>query len=355
MTDQTPFPMPMRPLGAGGPLVSLYALGAMTFGAETDQAEAFAMLDLFTARGGTVIDTADVYAGGVSEQIIGHWGRARGGLSDLFIATKCRFGDTAAGKGASRAVVLRGAEASLNRLQTDRIDLYFIHGWDKDVDPVETLGALGELRGSGLIGHVGWSNVTGWQLERICGAARAHGLPVPIALQPQYSLLERGIEAELLPCALENGLGVMPWSPLGGGWLTGKYRADARPSGATRLGEDPARGVEAYDIRNTDRTHAILRAAETIARAHDRPVAHVALAWLASRPGIASILLGARNSAQLAGNLDALDLSLTGADLAMLTRASGLPLPAYPQGFVRDWSGVDHWDRLGYQRMTGAE
>ncbi|MDT0683437.1 aldo/keto reductase [Roseicyclus sp. F158] len=339
--------MPMHTLGRGGPIVSAHALGTMTFGAETDEAESYRMLDVFVARGGTVIDTADVYSGGVSEEIIGRWGRARGGMDDLVVATKCRFGPSPGSRGASRRAVLRAVDKSLARLQMNAIDLFFIHGWDKDTDVSETLRALGDLVTAGKIHHIGWSNVTGWQLERICTTARAEGLPVPVALQPQYSLLDRGVEWEVLPCALENGVGLTPWSPLGGGWLTGKYAADTRPSGETRLGDDPDRGLEAYDNRNTDRTHAVLGVVENLAQKHGRPMAHIALAWLASRPGLTSILLGARNTEQLAGNLDAIDLALDADALDALTRISAIGVPQYPYQFVHDWSGVEHWTHLG--------
>ncbi|MEM8643622.1 MAG: aldo/keto reductase [Pseudomonadota bacterium] len=339
--------MPRRPLGAAGPVVSQYALGTMTFGAETDEAEAHRMLDLFVERGGTLIDTADVYSAGVSEEMIGRWGAARGGLDDVLVATKCRFMPTPGSRGGSRRAILKRAHASLKRLQVDAIDLHFVHGWDNETDVTETLGALDDLRRAGKIHHIGWSNVTGWQLERICRTADANGLPMPCALQPQYSLLDRGIELEVLPCALENKIGLTPWSPLGGGWLTGKYSAKELPNGATRLGEDPNRGVEAYDNRNTEKTYNVLQVAGEIAERHRCPMSHVALAWLASRPGVASILLGARNVDQLADNLRAVDMTLEDDDLRGLTKVSGAHLPDYPYGFVRDWSRVTHWDRLG--------
>ena len=353
MTDATPDTskpdtiMPTRRLGRGGPTVSAQALGTMTFGAETEEAEAHRMLDLFVERGGTLIDTADVYSDGASEEMIGRWSEKRGGMDELILATKCRFAPTPGSRGASRRTILRAVEASRKRLRVDAIDLFFIHGWDKDTDVAETLQALGDLVSAGTIHHIGFSNVTGWQLERICSTARAEGLPVPVALQPQYNLLDRGIEWEVLPCALENGIGLTPWSPLGGGWLTGKYDPDERPTGDTRLGDDPNRGVEAYDLRNTERTHAILAALREVAERHERPMAHVALAWLASRPGVSSVLLGARNARQLGDNLDAADLVLSDEDREALTRASAPGLPDYPYGFVRDWSGVDHWERLG--------
>ncbi|MFN3688631.1 aldo/keto reductase [Salinarimonas sp.] len=339
--------MPTSALGHGGPIVSRLALGTMTFGAETDEAEAARQLDLFVERGGTFIDTADVYGGGASEEIVGRWARRRGGFGDLVLATKGRFGPPAGSHGASRRSIVRCVEASLRRLQVEAIDVYFIHGWDRHTPICETLATLGDLVRAGKIHDVAWSNVAGWQLQRIVSVAEAHGLPRPVALQPQYSLLERGIEIEVMPCALEAGIGLTPWSPLGGGWLTGKYAADARPSGATRLGEDPNRGVEAYDLRNTSRTHAILEAVGAIAARVERPPAHVAIAWLLSRPGVASVLLGARSAAQLADNLDAIDLVLPAEDVAALTKISAPSIPAYPYGFLEDWSDMDVWRRLG--------
>ena len=338
--------MTPRALGRAGPLVSPLGLGTMTFGAETPEREAHRQLDLYAAAGGTLIDTADVYAGGASEEIVGRWARGRGGMHDLILATKCRFAPAPGSRGASRRAVLRACEGSLKRLGVEAIDLLFVHGWD-DMTPVaETLEALADLRRVGKIHHVGWSNVTGWQLERIVRTAHAEGLPAPCALQPQYNLLDRGIEAEVLPCALENGLGLTPWSPLGGGWLTGKYGRET-PTGATRLGEDPARGVEAHGLRNTERTHAVLDVLREVAARHERPMAQVALAWLLERPGVASVLIGARTAEQLEGSLGAAALVLSAEDVEALTRVSAPGLAPYPYGFVRDWSGVTHWDRLG--------
>ena len=340
-------PLPLAPLGRSGPVVSRLALGTMTFGAETDEADAFRQLDLFTDRGGTFIDAADVYAAGASETIIGRWGAQRGGLDDLVIATKGRFAPPPGSHGGSRRALTRCVDASLRRLGVDAIDLYLVHGWDRHTDLAETLGTLGDLVSAGKIHHTGWSNVSGWQLERIVSTARAQGYPVPVALQPQYNLLDRGIELEVLPCALEHGIGLTPWSPLGGGWLTGKYRADVAPQGATRLGEDPGRGVEAYDLRNTPATHAVLGALRAVAEAHSCPMAHVALAWLLGRPGVTSLLLGARTAEQLAGNLSACGVTLAPDELQHLTGLSAPGLPPYPYRFLQDWSGLDIWQGLG--------
>ncbi|HWS38624.1 MAG TPA: aldo/keto reductase [Actinoplanes sp.] len=334
-------------LGNNGPIVSRLALGAMTFGAETIEAEAHRQLDLFTERGGTFIDTADVYSQGVSEEIIGRWGKQRGGLSDLVIATKGRFGPTPGSHGGSRRAIVRAVDDSRRRLQVDTIDVYYMHGWDRHTDIEETVTTLGDLIQRGRIHHLAWSNVSGWQIQKIVLTARMLGVPVPVALQPQYNLLDRGIELEVLPSAVEAGLSLIPWSPLGGGWLTGKYTPDSRPEGTTRLGEDPGRGVEAYDRRNTETTYAVLGVVKDIADRLGRPMSHVALAWLLSRPGVASLLVGARTVAQLETNLDAAGLELTAGDLDDLTRVSAPTFPAYPYEFLAEWSDMRIWGDLG--------
>jgi aryl-alcohol dehydrogenase-like predicted oxidoreductase len=165
-------------------------------------------------------------------------------------------------------------------------------------------------------------------------------------LQPQYNLLDRGIELEVLPCCLDHGLSITPWSPLGGGWLTGKYARDERPTGASRLGDDPERGVEAFDVRNTDRTWAILDAVREVAERHGRPMGQIAIAWLLTRPAVGAVLLGARTVDQLRDNLAAADIDLA-ADAAELTRVSAPGLPPYPYGMIEDFCDVPHWRRLG--------
>lgn len=337
--------MPSRRLGRDGPEISALALGTMTFGVETTEAEAHRMLDAFVERGGTFIDTADVYSGGESEAIIGRWLAARG-HDDLVVATKARFAPPDGVAGASRAGLTAAVEGSLARLGTECVDLYYVHGWDRDTPLEETLETLGDLARSGKVGATGWSNLAGWQLQRVVTTAEARGLPVPVVLQPQYNLLDRGIELEVAPCCLDAGVSIVPWSPLAGGWLTGKY-SQARPTGATRLGENPARGVEAFDLRNTERTRSVLTVLRAVAERHDRPPAHVALAWLLARPGVASILLGARTVEQMTDNLGAADLALTADDVSELTAVSAPGLPPYPYGFLADWSGLDVWKRLG--------
>ncbi|MFX0592871.1 aldo/keto reductase [Melissospora conviva] len=339
--------MPVAQLGRNGPVVSRLALGAMTFGAETTEAEAYRQMDLFVERGGTFIDTADVYSNGLSEEIIGRWGKQRGGMADLVIATKGRFGPPPGSRGGSRRAIVRAVNDSLRRLQLETIDVYYMHGWDRHTDVEETLSTLGDLIRQGKIHYIAWSNVAGWQIQKIILTARMLGVSVPIALQPQYNLLDRGIELEVMPCCIDAGLALIPWSPLGGGWLTGKYSSDSRPEGATRLGDDPDRGVEAYARRNAEHTYEVLAVVREIADRIGRPMAHVALAWLMSRPGVASVLLGARSAEQLEANLGAADLELEADDIQALTRVSAVAFPAYPYQFLAEWSEMQVWNELG--------
>lgn len=333
-------------VGTSGLQVSPLGLGTMTFGAETAEADAFVQLDLYRAHGGTFVDIADVYGAGESERIVGRWLADRR-PDDIVIATKGRFAPPAGSTGASRRSLVRSVDASLARLGVDAVDLYFVHGWDDEVPVAESLGALSDLVAAGKIHAVGWSNVTGWQLAEIVTTARLDGHVMPCVVQPQYNLLDRGIETEVLPACLAYGLAVTPWSPLGGGWLTGKYRPDQRPSGATRLGEDPGRGVEAYDTRNTDRTWDVIEVLAAIAADHGRPMGQVAIAWLLRRPGVASVLLGARTTEQLAENLGAVDVDLASEEMDRLTAASAPGLAPYPYAMVEEFCGVSVWRQLG--------
>lgn len=343
--------MPSAQLGPSGPIVSRLALGTMTFGAETDEGDAHEQLDRFHQAGGTFIDTADVYGRGESERIVGRWLDQRR-PDDVVISTKGRFAPPPGSAGASRRALVKSIDASLQRLGIDAIDLYFVHGWD-DVTPVEeTLDALSAEVRKGKIHSLGWSNVTGWQLATIMTTARLGGHVVPTVIQPQYNLLDRTIETEVLPCALAEGLAMTPWSPLGGGWLTGKYRRDERPTGATRLGEDPNRGVEAYDTRNVDRTWEVLDAVQAVADRHERSMAEVAIAWLLRRPGVASVLLGARTVEQLAGIIESTTLQLSDDDLDRLTRASAPGLPEYPYTMIEQFTETTIWRDLGTHRPS---
>lgn len=351
MNQTAPRTMPTAALGTVGLDVSRLALGTMTFGVETDEAEAFAQLDLFTERGGTLIDTADVYGAGESERIVGRWLADRS-PTDTIIATKGRFAPPPGSSGASRRGLVRAVDASLDRLGIEAIDVYFVHGWDSDTPVEETLDTLSGLVRAGKIHHIGWSNIAGWQLATILTTARLGGHVVPCVVQPQYNLLDRGIETELLPCCLDANLAITPWSPLGGGWLTGKYRPDQRPTGTTRLGEDPERGVEAYDTRNTPRTWEILEVVDDIARNHGASMAEIAIAWLLTRPAVTTVLLGARTTDQLAGTIDACALALSDDERERLTEVSAPGLAPYPYGMIEKFCGIDHWTRLGTAGST---
>ncbi|GAA3338655.1 aldo/keto reductase [Amorphoplanes nipponensis] len=337
--------MEYRTLGRSGCAVSRLCLGTMTFGAESDEEVSHAQLDRFAEAGGTLVDTADVYSAGESERIIGRWFASRDAAvtEPIVLATKGRFpmGSDRNDLGLSTRHLTRALDASLQRLGLDSVDLYQAHAWDPVTPLEETLRTLDGFVRQGKIRYYGFSNFTGWQLTKAAYLARELGLAAPVTLQPQYSLLVREIEWEIVPAALDAGLGLLPWSPLGGGWLSGKYRRDQRPTGATRLGEDPDRGMEAWERRGTDRTWAIIDAAQSVAEARGVSMAEVALAWVTDRPGVTSTILGARTVEQLETNLRAADLHLDPAETAALDRASELAAPDYPYGPL----GVDQRSR----------
>jgi aryl-alcohol dehydrogenase-like predicted oxidoreductase len=329
--------MEYRTLGRSGCAVSTLALGTMTFGVESDEAVSHAQMDAYVEAGGTFIDTADVYGDGASEEIVGRWlGRQPAEIrGQIVLATKGRFptGEGPNDAGLSRRHLRDALDASLRRLDVDAVDLYQVHAFDPLTPLEETLRFLDDAVDAGKISYVGLSNFTGWQVQKAVDLAELHGLARPVTLQPQYNLLVREIEWEIVPACESTGLGLLPWSPLGGGWLTGKYRREERPTGATRLGENPDRGVEAYDRRSTaQRTWDVIDAVESVASARGVSMAQVALAWLVDRPMVSSVILGARTVEQLQDNLGAADLHLDGEELARLDAASD-PAPAdYPYG-----------------------
>jgi aryl-alcohol dehydrogenase-like predicted oxidoreductase len=337
--------MEYRTLGRSGCAVSALCLGTMTFGDESDEKVSHAQLDRFAEAGGTFVDTADVYSAGESERIIGHWYASRpADVTDrIVLATKGRFpmADEPNGAGLSARHLTRALDASLTRLGVDAVDLYQAHAWDPLTPLEETLRTMDGFVRGGKIRYYGFSNFTGWQLTKAVRLARELGLAGPVSLQPQYNLLVREIEWEIVPAAQDAGLGMLPWSPLGGGWLTGKYRRDQRPSGATRLGEDPGRGMEAWDRRDTDRTWTVIDAVQRIAEGRGVSMAEVALAWVTDRPGVTSTILGARTVDQLDANLKAAGLHLTDAETAVLDEASDPRPPDYPYGTL----GIDQRSR----------
>jgi aryl-alcohol dehydrogenase-like predicted oxidoreductase len=340
--------MEQRTLGGSGCVVSTYALGTMTFGDETDEADAHAQLDVFVEHGGTLIDTADVYTRGASETIIGRWlaDRPADVHDTVIVATKGRFpmGEGSNDVGLSRRHLSIALDASLRRLGVDAVDLYQLHAWDPLTPLEETLAFLDDAVRAGKIRYTGLSNFTGWQVQKTVDVADARGLhrARPVTLQPQYSLLVREIEWEIVPACLAEGVGMLPWGPLGGGWLSGKYRRDERPTGATRLGEDPARGMEAYDRRGRrERTWDVVDAVRAVAESRGASMPQVALAWLHDRPAVTSVILGARTVEQLQDNLGATGLHLTDDETAALDAASDPQPSDYPYGSL----GRDQRDR----------
>src|SRR3954452_14319880 len=299
-------------LGTSGTIVSTQCLGTMTFGAEADEESSGSILEAFAEAGGTLLDTADVYSKGVSEEITGRWLRSHPeDAARMVVATKGRFqmGEGHNDVGLSRRHLRQALDASLTRLDVDHIDLYQMHAWDAVTPLEETLRFLDDAVSAGKISYYGFSNYLGWQVTKAVHTARAHGWVPPVTLQPQYNLLVRDIEHEVVPAALDAGLGLLPWSPLAGGWLTGKYARDARPEGATRLGENPDRGMEAWEARNAqDRTWRVIDAVREVADAHGVTMSQVALAWLGNRPAVTSVILGARTVEQLVDNLSATEL-----------------------------------------------
>src|SRR5919107_678513 len=328
--------MEYRTLGRSGCAVSTLCLGTMTFGNESDEKISHAQLDRFAEAGGTFVDTADVYSAGESERIIGHWYAPRpADLTErVVLATKGRFpmADDPNGAGLSTRHLTLALDASLTRLGLDTIDLYQAHAWDPLTPLEETLRTFDGFVRAGKIRYYGFSNFTGWQLTKAVLLARSLGLASPVSLQPQYSLLVREIEFEIVPAAEDSGLGLLPWSPLGGGWLTGKYRRDQRPTGATRLGDNPQRGMEAWDRRGTARTWDVIEAVQHVAEARGVSMAEVALAWVTDRPGVTSTILGARTLEQLETNLAAADLHLSAEENAALDAASMPRVGDYPYG-----------------------
>ena len=336
--------MDYRTLGRSGCAVSSVCLGTMTFGTETGQAAAHQQLDQFIDAGGTLVDTADVYSRGASEEIIGRWFASRPAqvTERVVLATKGRFplGGAPNDAGLSAVHLTRALDASLRRLGRDAVDLYQVHAYDPLTPLEETLRTLDGFVRSGKIRYYGLSNFTGWQLTKTVYLARELNVAPPVTLQPQYSLLAREIEWEIVPAAMDAGLGLLPWSPLGGGWLSGKYRRDERPAGATRLGEDPDRGMEAYDRRSTDRTWRVIDAVQKVAEDRGVSMAEVALAWVTGRPAVSSTILGARTTDQLQTNLRAAGLRLTPEETAVLDAASDPDPVDYPYG------------KLGVQQRT---
>lgn len=345
--------MEYRKLGNTGLLVSELCLGTMTFGIWTEEDEAHRLLDQYTDAGGNFIDTANVYSEGISEQFLGRW-LARRERHSVVVATKAYFqmGEGPNDGGLSRVNLLRSVEESLRRLQTDYIDLYQVHCWD-DLTPIEeTLGAMESLVASGKVRYIGASNHTGWQLQRAVDTSEREGFARYVSLQPLYNLLDRTIEWDLIPVCVNEGLGIIPWSPLRGGWLTGKYRrgmsappADTRVHAATKGG-----WPEQWANYNTERTWRIVDALVGVASELGREPAQVALNWVKDRRGVTAPIVGARNTKQLQTNLASVGWKLPQEQRDRLTEASEPPR-FYPHDFVEQAQSA----RRGFVAPVGAD
>lgn len=324
--------MQQRFLGRTGLQVSELALGTMSFGARTDEPTAHRMLDAFAEAGGTFIDTADTYQLGESERILGSW-LAEQDRDRFVIATKA-YGESELGgavHGAGRKHLLRAIDDSLRRLRTDFVDLYQVHVFD-DATPIEeTVSTLDGLVRAGKVRFVGASNYTGWQLQKSIDLARQHGWEPFVSLQPLYNLLRRDAEAELLPICRNEGLGMICWSPLEGGWLSSRYaRSMTSPPPDSRYADQP----QAWREQATEATWRVVETVDKIAAEVDRTASQVALRWLLQQPGVTAPIIGARSLDQLTDSLGSVGWSLSDDQLSALDEASSKPLP-YPYELQR--------------------
>ena len=324
--------MEYRQLGRTGTRVSELCLGTMTFGNEADETTSRQIVDRFVDAGGNFIDTANVYSQGVSEEITG---RAIADKRDrIVVATKARFamgGDTNA-VGSSRRNLRAACEASLRRLGTEWIDLYQVHMWDRHTPLEETLSTLDDLVREGKVRYIGASNFAGWHLAKALGISALHEWEPFVCLQPEYSLITRDAERELIPLCQSEGLAVIPWSPLGGGVLTGKYTKGADFPSGTRGGdtENPI----TFTYRLDDRAWKIVDAVKDAAEKTGKTAAQISLNWVANRRGVTAPIIGARNLDQLEDNLGAVGWRLDDETGKALSWASVFRL-GYPYEFIQ--------------------
>jgi len=334
--------MKYRNLGAAGVKVSSLCLGAMTFGeadeksfmhkAGADEETTFAILDRAVAAGINFIDTADVYGqDGLSERVLGTWLSARGTRDKLVLATKFRFtmGEGPNRSGASRYRIVKCCEDSLRRLRTDRIDLYQIHMQDITVPEEETLRALDDLVTAGKVLYIGCSNYAAYRLMHSLWLARTHSWARYVTLQAQYSLIVRDLEREHVPLCRQEGLGILPWSPLAGGFLTGKFERGKSPEAGARLGMKDR--FARYDL---ERNWKVIDAVRAVAAEVGSTPAAVSLAWLLAKPQVSSVIFGARSVAQLEANLAGGELELSPRHVEILDLASAFEL-GYPYSFIQ--------------------
>jgi len=321
-------------------MVSELCLGCMTFGRELYEEGSKELVGRFLDAGGNFVDTADVYAQGTSEEIVG---RSLKGISreEIVLATKVRFpmGEGPNDVGLSRKHVISGCEASLRRLGTDYIDLYQIHCWDVLTPVEETLSALTELVRAGKVRYVGVSNFTGWQLMKSLWVSETRSLERFVCVQPQYSLVERNIEREILPVCQEEGLAVIPWSPLGGGFLSGKYRRGEEPPEDSRIAEAVESMEEHWNRRATERNWRTLDAVSEISEETGKSYAQISLNWLLRQEGVTAPIIGAKRMEQLEDNLGAVGWALDEGQVERLSKASAIE-EVYPYRFIREMQRV---------------
>lgn len=334
--------MEHRQLGSSGLRVSSLCLGTMTFGEADansfmhkvgcDEATSFAIMNRSLELGINFFDTADVYGqDGLTERVIGNWFEKDGRRDDVILATKFRFvmGEGANRSGASRYRIMKTVEDSLRRLKTDRIDLYQIHMQDIDTPEEETLRALDDLVRQGKVLYIGCSNYAAYRLVESLWTSKTQRLERFVSAQMQYSLTTRNIEREHVPLCREHGVGILPWSPLGGGFLSGKYhKGQARPEG-TRLDQWKDR----FGRFDTERNWEIIDAVRTVAEQTGASASQVSLAWLMAKPQVTSVIFGARSVAQLEDNAKAAELSLSEEQMKRLDDASALEV-GYPYDFI---------------------
>ncbi|MEO8702338.1 MAG: aldo/keto reductase [Kofleriaceae bacterium] len=340
--------MKYKNLGGSGVRVSSLCLGAMTFGEAdeksfmhkvgSDEETAHAVLDRAFAAGINFIDTADVYGqDGLSERVLGNWLAARGTRDKIVLATKFRFtmGDGPNKSGASRYRIMKCCDDSLRRLKTDRIDLYQIHMQDHGVPEEETLRALDDLVSAGKVLYVGCSNYAAYRLMNSLWLARQNRWSPFVTLQAQYNLLVRDLEREHVPLCREEGLGILPWSPLAGGFLTGKFERGKPPVAGTRLG-DKAERFARYDL---ERNWKIIDAVRAVASELGSTASAVSLAWLLAKPQVTSVIFGARTIEQLDANLAGAELELSAKHVGILDQASAFDL-GYPYAFIQSTQAI---------------
>lgn len=337
MTGPHPASMEYRTLGRAGCVVSSFAIGTSNFGRDCVEDDAHRILDAFVEAGGTLIDTSDTYQQGLSEEIVGRWLRARPPewRRDLVVATKGR-GPTwrgPNGSGLSRKHLVHALEDSLRRLGVDCVDLYQLHAPDPTTPIEETLEFLTRAVDQGKVLYVGGSNFHAWELQRAVDVAESRSLTRFVTVQSQYSLLARELEYEILPAARANGVGVLVWSPLARGWLSGKYSRSEHPRPGTRLAGVPADSGNSYAVRSgQSRTWDLLDVVAGIAAEHGVSSAQVALSWVHSQPGVCSVIVGARRPQQLVENLAAGEVVLEQSELDRLRSASEPERHDYPYG-----------------------